>query len=69
MMDQIVNHIIEQSKKESELDNLQNTLEQNLEKIAKNAHNINSNVLKFLNPDKHSLGITYLLYVFFLNFL
>ena len=62
-MDAVISHIIENSKKEGDLDLLKKSLESNLDKIQKNANQIMS-ALKVLNPKLHSLGITYLLYIF-----
>lgn len=59
-MDQAVGLILD-SKTDSEIESLKKVLEQNLEKLVKTSNHF-SNVVKALDPKKHSLGLVYLLF-------
>eukprot|EP01080_Neovahlkampfia_damariscottae_P000841 gene841-9090_t len=63
MTEQIINFIIDSSKKESDLDSLKKGLENNFEKIQKNSNALLSAYSKgFLDSKKHTLGLIYIFY-------
>lgn len=57
-MDTAVGLILD-AKSDTELENLKKTLEMNLEKLIKTSNHF-GNVIKTLDPKKHSLGLVYL---------
>jgi hypothetical protein len=60
-MDKIVQHIIDSSKKESDLPQLKKDLENVMDKILEKFVGHLNSALKYLDPSKHSLGVLYLL--------
>ncbi len=58
----IINLIVDGSKKESDLDALKKMLDQNLDKIKSNANHFTT-ALNNLDSEKHALGLIYLLFV------
>lgn len=57
----IINLIVDGSKKESDLDSLKKMLDQNLDKIKSNANHFTT-ALNNLDSEKHTLGLIYLLF-------
>jgi COP9 signalosome complex subunit 3 len=58
----LVTHIIENSRKESDLETLRKTLETNLDKLRANAQYVNQ-AINALDAEKHTLGVVYLLFI------
>lgn len=58
----ILQYIVDHSKKDSDLDNLKKALDQNMDKIKSNVQQIIVNALNHLTPEAHTLGLVYLLY-------